>query len=156
MCILRVGLNPALFCFMTVISGPVPPFSNLPIEPQYYAPWTFVITNITLGPTTTVTMTIPQITSLNYFIGQLVRLIIPMQFGCRELNGQTGYVIGITPPNQVTLNINSVGINSFQSSIATTKPQITAIGDINTGPTNTGRTNNQTFISGSFINISPN
>lgn len=140
-----------------VITGPVPPFSNPPIEPQYFAPWKFNISNITLGAQTVVTMVIPSITNLNYVIGQLVRLIIPPTFGCRELNGQSAYVIGITYPNQVTLGLNSIGVTPYVSSSAATPAQILAIGDINSGPINAmGRAPTSTIIPGSFINVSPN
>ena len=138
------------------ITGPIAPYSNVPIMPQYFSPWAFVISGITLGATTTVTMVIPSTTTLNYVVGQLVRLLIPQSFGCTQLNEQTAYVITVTSPNQVTLALNSVGGNPFISSTATTKAQIVAVGDINNGATNTGRQNNFTYISGSFINVSPN
>lgn len=142
---------------MTVITGPIPPFSNPPIQPQYFTPWRFAISAIVLGVTTTVTMVIPSITNLTYVVGQQVRLIIPPTFGCRQLNGQTGYVLSVTLPNQVTLDINSVGGNPYISSSATTPAQILAIGDIVSGPTNSaGRSPVSTLIPGSFINISPN
>jgi hypothetical protein len=105
-----------------------------------------------LGQTTTVTTTVNH----NYVIGQLVRLIVPFRFGTRQLNEQEGYVITIPAPNQVVLNISSVGFDPFVPSNATTQPQIMAVGDINSGVQNaTGRTNTGTFIPGSFINISP-
>lgn len=141
---------------MSAITGPIALYNNLPIEPQYYAPWRFVITGITLGVTTVVTMTIPSLTTLNYVIGQLVRLIIPPTFGCRQLNGQTAYVIGITPPNQVTLDLNSTIADPYIASSATTPAQILAVGDVNTGAINIGRQNNSTIVPGSFINVSPN
>lgn len=139
------------------ISGPIAPFNNPPIEPQFFQPWGFVISNITLGKKTVVTMIIPSITTLNYVIGQQVRLLIPNTFGCRQLNGQSGFVIGITLPNQVTLDINSLGIDPYIASSATTRAQIIAIGDINFGIiSTTGRINLKTDIPGSFENISPN
>lgn len=137
------------------ISGPIALYNNLPIEPQYYAPWRFVISAVTLGLTTTVTMVIPAITTLNYVVGQLVRLIIPPTFGCRQLNEQTGYVIAVNLPNQVTLNINSLNADPYIASSATTQAQILAVGDINTGAINMSQATT-TFIPGSFINISPN
>lgn len=141
---------------MSVIVGPVAPFSNPPIEPEWFQPWAFTITGITLGQTTTVTMTIPSITSLNYVVGQQVRLIIPPQFGCRQLNGVSAFVQSITLPNQVVLNFNSLGSDPFKTSTATTKPQIVAIGDANFGQiSSTGRNVGLPQIPGSFINISP-
>ena len=140
-----------------VVSFPTPPYSNPPIEPQYFAPWSFVISAITLGYTTTVTMIIPSITQLNYVVGQQVRLLIPQQYGCSQLNEQTAYVLQVNPPNQVVLDLDSHGGNPFVASSYRTPPQIVAIGDINSGPINNqGRAPTSTLIAGSFINISPN
>jgi hypothetical protein len=138
---------------MSVISFPIPPYSNLPINAEYYLPNFFFISEVTLGITTTVTTT----EDVNFVIGQLVRLIIPTTFGCRQLNGVEGYVISIPAPNQVILSIDSsVNVDPFVSSAATTRPQILAVGDVNNGAiNNSGRNNNITFIPGSFINISP-
>lgn len=134
-----------------VISYPIPPYSNLPIEAQFFLPSRFVISNVTLGNTTIVTTSIPH----NYVVSQQVRLLIPVGFGCTQLNNAFGYVISIPSSTQVEININSTGANAYIAATSNQSPQIIAIGDVNTGPTNTGRTNNQTFISGSFINISP-
>ena len=143
---------------MTVISYPIPPYSNVPIEPQFYQPSRFVISGIALGFTTTITTT----EDMNYVIGQLVRLIIPASFGTRQLNQQEGYVVAIPSANQVTVTINSQNSSPFVNSSATTKAQILAIGDVNTGyASSTGRSiptingNTQITIPGSFINISP-
>ncbi len=134
------------------IIGPIPPYSNPPIEPQFYQPSRFVISAIDLGLTTIVTTT----ENTNYVIGQEVRLIIPPTYGTRQLNGQTGFVISLPASNQVELNIDSFGMDAFVMSSSTTKSQILAIGDINSGEVNSnGIINNITYISGSFINISP-
>ena len=139
------------------ITGPIAPFSNPPIQPEYFQPWRFVIEDILLGPTTTVTITIPSITTLNYIVGQQVRLLIPPTFGCRQLNNQTAFVISVNLPDQVILDINSSGGDPYISSSATTPAQILAIGDINTGQiSSTGIIINLVTIPGSFINISPN
>jgi len=136
-----------------VISYPIPPYSNVPIEPQYYKPNVFFISAITLGLTTIITTTINN----NYVIGQEVRLIIPPLFGTRQLNGQSGFVIAIPNPNQVTLSIPSVGYDSFKIFTTGTQAQILAIGDVNTGYINP---NGQGYIfptiPGAFKNISPN
>lgn len=133
------------------IVGPIAPYSNPPIQPQFYEPSRFDIVAISLGVTTTVT-TDPD---HNYVLGQQVRLLIPPTFGARFLNGQTGFVIAIPAADQVTLDIFSVGMDPFVSSSATTKPQILAIGDRNNGLISaTGRVNSTTAIPGSFINIS--
>lgn len=136
----------------TVISYPIPPYSNVPINAQYYQPQRFVITAVTQGPTTTITTSVDQ----DFVIGQLVRLIIPPPYGIRQINEQQGYVISIPSPTQVVLNIDSSFMDPFTSSSFTTQPQIIPIGDILNGMQNaSGRRNNSTFIPGSFINISP-
>ena len=137
-----------------VISYPVPPYNNnIPINAQYYEPSQFFISGINLGVTTTITTT----ANVNYVVGQLVRLLIPPSFGSIQLNELTGYVLSIPSPNQIVLGIDSSqNVNPFVSSSATTKPQVLAVGDVNTGATNSnGRTNTGTFVPGAFINISP-
>lgn len=138
---------------MPVISYPIPPYSNPPIMPQFYSPSQFFISNIALGQTTIVTTTVNH----NYVIGQECRLVIPFSFGCIQLNEKTGLVLSIPSSNQVELNINSqMNVDAFQTSSATTQPQILAIGDINNGiVSSTGRNIPTTNIPGSFINISP-
>ena len=138
---------------MTVISFPIPPYSNVPIEPQNYQPRQFFISGVSLGVQTTVTTT----QNTDFVVGQLVRLIIPPQFGCIQLNETQGYVVSIPAPNQLVLTIDSSrNVDQFHTSTATTLPQVLPVGDVNTGATNSqGRMNNGTFIPGSFINVSP-
>lgn len=81
----------------TVISPPIPAFQNPPIQPGFFKPRVFIISDISLGQTTTVTTT----TDLNYVLGQLCRLLIPNGYGSRGLNEQLGYVI--TRPNDVAI-----------------------------------------------------
>ena len=132
--------------------GPIALYNNLPIEPQWYQPRSWFISTISLGATTTVTTTVNH----DYVVGQQCRLIIPPESGCRQLNEQTGIVLSIPAVNQVILNINSSrDVDAFTVSSARTQPQILAIGDVNSGVTNLGRTNNTTYIPGSFIDISP-
>ena len=137
---------------MSVISYPIPPYQNLPIEPQNYQPRAFVISAITLGISTLVT----TVDDMNYVVGQLVRLIIPETYGCRQLNGQEGYVLGIPAANQVQVSINSsMNVNPYIASSQPTPAQILAIGDVNTGYTSsTGASVPLVAIPGSFINIS--
>lgn len=134
------------------IVGPVPPYTNPPIQPQNYQPRVFQISAVSLGQTTTVTAT----TDMDYVVGQLVRLLIPPSFGCRQLNEKQGYVIAIPADNQVEISIDSsIGVDPYVSSSATTKPQIIAVGDVNSGPINSsGRLSNINYIQGSFINVS--
>lgn len=134
-----------------IITYPTPPYQNPPIEPQFYQPSVFFISAITLGETTTVTTTINN----NYVIGQECRLLIPNGYGSRGLNEQTGLVISIPASNQVVLNINSIGVDSFINAGLPTRAQIVAVGDINNGIiSSTGRVLPTTNIPGAFINIS--
>lgn len=138
----------------TVRSGPIPPYSNPPIEPQFYIPHKFEIESMVLGVTTFVTAT----EDMDYVIGQLVRLLIPFGFGCRDLNEKVGYVINITSADTVEIDLNSQSMTAFVNpnygvgSVA----QIVPVGDVNTGAINNeGRRNNKMYIPGSFRNISP-
>jgi hypothetical protein len=136
-----------------MVSGPIPPYSNPPIEPQFYQPSRFVISAVALGVMTTITTTI----SNNFVIGQECRLLIPETFGCTQLNGASGFVMTILSPTQFVLNIDSSkNTNPFVASSATTVAQVTAIGDVNQGYiSNTGVNIPSVTIPGAFINISP-
>ena len=143
-----------------VVSYPIPLYSNVPIRADYFQPSRFVISDMSLGITTTITTT----EDMNYVIGQEIRLLIPSSFGCFQLNGKTGFVLDIPATNQITVSIDSsVNVNAFIASSSSLElAQILAIGDINTGyQSNTGPKivttdgNTNVEISGSFINISP-
>lgn len=136
------------------ITGPIPPYSNPPINPQFFQPSVFDIASITFGLTTTVEAT----ENMNYVVGQQVRFIIPPTWGARQLNQQTGYVLSLPSATEVVVSINSsVGYDSF--TISTNYPQksqIIAIGDVNSGIiSNNGSVISTTNVPGSFINISP-
>lgn len=137
----------------SVVSFPTPAYSNVAIHDEFYQPSRFVISNISLGSTTFVTTLLNN----NYVIGQEVRLLIPAEFGCFQLNGLIGYVLSLPNPNQVEISINSsFNVNSFISASSNQSPQIVAIGDINQGyVSNTGLTVPNPGIPGAFINISP-
>jgi hypothetical protein len=137
----------------TVISFPTPPYSNLPIEAQFYKPRRFVISGVSLGTSTTVTTSVDH----NYVIGQLVRLIIPPSFGCIQLNEQQGVVLSIPSSTQIVLSLDSSqNVDPYQTSTATTVAQTLAIGDWNSGQINSsGTVNLKINIPGSFENISP-
>lgn len=140
--------------FGSVISYPVPLYANVPIQANNFQPSQFVISAITLGVTTTVTTT----TNMNYVVAQEVRLLIPPGFGCRQLNGQLGYVISLPSANQVLLSIDSSkNVDSYISATNNTeKAQILAVGDINNGIiSSTGLNIPTTNVPGAFINISP-
>lgn len=139
--------------YYPIIQGPVALYNNVAVNPQYFKPRSFEISAIALGVTTTVTTAV----DMDYVIGQEVRLVIPPGDGCRSLNQTTSFVIAIPNTNQVTLNINSLGNDSFNDANTMQSAQIVALGDINTGAVNNeGRRNNVTYVPGSFRNISPN
>lgn len=134
-----------------VISFPRPPFSNPNIEPEDYDPSVFDISSITKGEVTLVQTSIDH----NYVIGQIVRFIIPKNFGIRQLNGKAGIVIAIPADDQVEVEINSLKFDDFVSGTGT-PAQIKAIGDVNSGISTVSNAKDiQTFIPGSFINVSP-
>jgi hypothetical protein len=139
-----------------IITFPTPAFQNLPITAQFYQPNVFVISAIAFGTFTTITTT----TDMNYVIGQQIRLNIPGNYGCYELNGQTGFVTSIPALNQVEVNINSQNASPFvmtplPNNSQNALPQIAAIGGVNLGYTSsTGPNIPLVTIPGSFINIS--
>lgn len=138
--------------YYPIIQGPIAPYSNVAVQPQNFKPKKFDISAISLGNITTVT----TIFDMDYVIGQEVRLIIPPGYGSRELNEIQGFVIAIPAANQVNLNINSIGVNSFILAGLSDKAQILAIGDVNTGQLNEhGPKHTKPWIPGSFRNISP-
>lgn len=136
-----------------VTPGPNALYNNPPIKPQYYSPREKRITALSTGASTVVTTA----TDNQFVIGQLVRLLIPTFYGSFQLNGLEGYVTAKPASNQVVININSTQANAFVPSPAygPNPPQIIPIGDVNSGVINQGSNRNQTFIDGSFINISP-
>ncbi len=137
----------------TVISYPIPPYQNVPIQANFYGPSRFVIEDIVLGNLTTIFAT----TDMNYVVGQEIRLLVPSSFGSFQLNGSTGFVVDVPTTDSVTVTINSSqNVDPFTTSSATTVAQIVAIGDINQGTTNSqGLVNNGTTIPGAFKDISP-
>lgn len=107
------GKCPLPWGFMTVLTGvisyPIPAYQNVPIEPQFYQPRRFVISDIALGQTTLVTTS----TDHDYVIGQQVRLIIPAIFGSYQLNETFGYVLSIPTTSSFVVSIYSIGADAF-------------------------------------------
>ena len=132
--------------------GPIPPYTNPPINPQYYKPGFFYIAAISNGVMTTVTTT----ENHNFSLNQSVRLQIPRANLSIEFNEQIGVVLSIPAPNQVVLDINSSFYNLFQSTTQPNQPQIVAVGDFNSGALlSSGNVGLGTYVAGAFINISP-
>lgn len=139
----------------TVISYPIPVYQNVPIHAEYYQPSVFVITRIFRGVTTLVETTL----ATNFVVGQEIRLLIPPKFGSIELNGKTGFILSFNSDTIMEVSIDSSrNVTQYNSSAVATiqNPQVVAVGDVNTGATNsTGLIDQGTYIPGSFINISP-
>lgn len=136
--------------------GPIAPERNPPINPEYYQPSRFQISDITLGKTTLVTTNVDH----NYVVGQSIRLLIPQYYGAQGLNYRQGVVISIPEVNEVIVQIDSRGMQQFgfigpDAPNKKNFPQIIALGDVNSGAINaSGRVLNGTFIEGSFIDVS--
>ena len=127
---------------MTVISYPVPIYQNAAIQSSFYNPNVFEINAITLGFTT----------DHNFVVGQEVKVLIPDNFGTRGLNQKKGYVISLPETDQITITRSSIGMDAFILASDTTRPQVVAVGDINSGTTNTNILSQGTSIPGSFLN----
>lgn len=138
--------------YYPIITGPISPYSNVAVNPEYFKPSQYFISAISLGKITTITTT----ASHNYVIGQLCRLLIPSINGSYQLNERKGYVINIPSATQVVLDLDSSASSTFIITTQPTQPQILAIGDISSGNiNNSGNLNVSTLIPGSYQNISP-
>lgn len=124
-----------------VISYPVPPYANVPIQDQFYSPSRLNIANITRGQTTVIDTT----TVHEYVIGQEVRLVIPRLFGSYQLNEAQGYVISIPSTTSVEVTINSVNSDAFIPS-----PYTATITNI-TQASSAVVTANNSFLRGNYI-----
>lgn len=135
-------------------TGPIAPYRNVPVEPEYFQPSVFAISSIGRGTTTVITTD----TDNNYVVGQLVRFTMPAAFGIRQINEQLAYVIQVTSLTQFVVDLDSSQFDPFIPSPAyyTTLPQVMAVGDINSGViSQNGRAISLTTIPGGFQNISP-
>lgn len=134
------------------ISYPRPLFSNPTIRPLDYEPSNFEITAITRGTTTTVETT----TAHDFVVGQNVRILVPVDYGMRQINGLRGYISQVPTTTTCVVEINSNNFDAFVNANSGTPAQIKAIGDINNGViSSTGPNVPSTAIPGSFINVSP-
>lgn len=130
----------------------IAPQRNPPITPWYYIPRAAFIASIVQGQTTTVNTVHDQ----NYVVGQIVKILLNSNNGCRGLNNREFIVISVPSLTQVILDVNSLLETPFVLTASNTEPQIVPVGDYNSGAINNqGRVNNSTYIQGSFINISP-
>lgn len=126
---------------------PSPPFQQIPVHPEYFAPRTYMIASIAIsGIQASVTTDDPN----DYVIGQLVRFHIPKGWGMNQLNEQSGYITEINSSNNFIVNINILNYDAFVvpgSPFDFQTAQVSAIGDKNLATS--GLT-----ISGAFRNVS--
>lgn len=115
------------------------------LYPNLYFPGSVVISNITLGATTT----IATAGAHQMQVGQEVALRIPQSWGTTQLNSLPntvipgspiyGYIVSVTDFQTVVVNINSTGFTAFNSNQTFASfpgekfPQLVAVGDVNTG-----------------------
>lgn len=136
-------------------NAPRPAYSNPPIVPQYFRPGAYFITEVTKSSNAVITTNVAN----QYVVGQQVRFIIPNTYRMVQLNEKVGYVKAILSPTSFVTDIDTFQYNTFDPSpsYGPTKPQVMAIGDVNSGvPSNaSGRINQGTTIPGAFINTSP-
>jgi hypothetical protein len=131
------------------IIGPIAPESNPPINPQYYGPSVFQISDITNGLTTIITTTDDH----DYVVGQQIRLLVGPTYKARQFNNQSAYVISIPSDTSVEIDIDSRFYDTFYDSGLQTPPQIAAIGDINNGVISTNGRSTTVYIPGSFQDV---
>jgi hypothetical protein len=134
------------------IVGPIAPYSNLPIQSQFYQPRRYQISDVTKGFTTIVTITEDH----DFVIGQQVRTLIPAEYGIFQMNGLQSLVISIPASDEVEIQLNSKAFDLYISATSNQVPQIIPIGEFNSGYiSSTGRVVSEINIPGVFINISP-
>ena len=101
-------------------------------DPIYYPRRRF-ITNIILGTTTQVQMSVTS----GYNVGEIVSFVVPKEFGTIEMNGLRGQILSINAStNTVTLNIDSSAFTAFAfpraSNVPFTFAQVIPQGEIPT------------------------
>jgi len=122
------------------------------LYPYLYAPGVNVISNITLGTTTTIDTT----SAHNFVVGQEVAFHIPtvpntngVNWGTTQLNTLPNttipgspiyaYVISVTDYNTFVVNVNSSAYTAFSANVPVAAvpgleyAQVAAVGDVNTG-----------------------
>ncbi len=116
------------------MASPLNPYNLGLFNSGTYSPYVCNISAISTGPTTLVT------TSINhgFVVGNQAQFFIPRQWGISQLNILKGYVISVPAANQIVVNINSSTFDSFITPTITPPvvidyPQVTGIGDSNTG-----------------------
>lgn len=108
----------------------------IPFDPRFY-PRNRFITSITQAASAVITLSVTH----GFTVGQLVRIIVPAEFGMTQMNGLLGTVTAInTATNTITVNIDSTGFTAFAfptSAIAAggvNFPQVVPVGEAATAP----------------------
>lgn len=115
------------------------------LYPDLYFPGDAFVSAVTTGVTTTIVTTAQH----NMQVGQEVGFHIPTTWGPFQLNELPnvtipgspiyGYIVSVTDLQTVVVNINSTGFTAFNANqtfagtVGRTFPQMTAVGDVNTG-----------------------
>lgn len=140
-------------------------FAKQLLYPDLYVPYRCVITGITTGATTVLTLGLNH----GFVIGQEVYIQIPRvsatAWGTFQLDTETfntanvvpqqAYVTAVTA-NTITVNVNSTGFGAFayptsaQAALGMTFPAVYGIGDQNFGPTGPGPFTPPITIPGAF------
>ena len=98
---------------------------------------------------------------LSFVIGQQVQFFIPPEWGMRQLDKQTGYVISLPASNEFTVNIDTSNYDAFVTPsppefVVIDPAQVAGIGDANTGSSSPGGIPpNPNTIPGAYQNQSP-
>lgn len=111
-------------------------FRIIPFDEPFY-PRVRTITNITRAANAVVTLSVTH----GFTVGQLIRVVVPANFGMTEINGLQATVIAVDLVNNtITLNIDSRSFTAFAfptsavASLGTSFPQIVPIGEAATAP----------------------
>ena len=82
----------------------------VPVDPRFYPRRRF-ITAITQAASAVITMSVTH----GYIVGEIVRIVVPTEFGMTQINGLLGTITALTTggTNTITVNINSTAFTAF-------------------------------------------
>ena len=96
------------------------------VQDPLYQPAMRQISNITQAEQATVTTTFDH----QYIVGEIVRLVVPIDYGMQQVNGQTGTIISVTDDTFV-IDINTSLYDAFVNSLTSLQyPQVIPIGEV--------------------------
>lgn len=95
-----------------IVAGTTGSWMQVAYDPIFY-PRRRTITKITQATQAVVTLSVTH----GYKVGQLVRMIIPSQFGMTQMNGLQATIVAVntttTTGNSITLNVDSTAFTAF-------------------------------------------